>query len=129
MNSGLKKKIWGWTSILVILFCLLLVVSVHQPRNRGGHLSWKYYVGNHRHKAVAITDVIYISPWMTFDYINKVFDLPSNYLEQNLQIHDSKYPFVTIQRYSKNSNIDSSVLIESIRKDIKQYVASSSSPL
>lgn len=110
--------------VVVLFLSFLLILSALQLRNRG-HLSWKYYVGNHRHKAVTTADIIYISPWMTFDYINKLFNLPQNYLEQNLEIHDSKYPFITVQKYSKNSNISQVILIDGIRNTVRQYIISS----
>lgn len=124
MNPRFKKIVGIGTLTLIVLLGVFIVVRVYQLKNQR-HFSWRKYVGTHRRHPVSAADIVYIAPWMTFDYINKVFGLPEAYLEQTVQIQDSKYPFITIQRYAKNSNINTSVLIESIRGSIKQYLASS----
>jgi heme/copper-type cytochrome/quinol oxidase subunit 2 len=124
MNIKFKQVIAGSAIVFIVLFCFFLFLASSRIRNKD-HLSWRYYVGNHRRKPVTQADIVYISPWMTFDYINKIFDLPPSYLEQTLNINDSKYPLITVQKYSKNVNTNSVIVVESIRKSVKHYLASS----
>ena len=125
MNETIKKLFAAVALLIIFLFCLVVALSIHQVMSRKGHISWKYYAGTHRYKAVTTADIAYISPWMTFDYINKIFDLPPRYLEEILQINNSKYPLLTVQKYSKNANRNSTVVTENIRTAIKQFMASS----
>lgn len=124
MNIQLKKIVASIMLVVILLLCFVLVGTVRQLKNHG-YLSWRYYVGNHSHRLVTTADILYIAPWMTFDYVNKIFNLPQSYLEQNLQIHDSKYPRITIQKYSKSSGTNPVILIQNIRNYVKQYFASS----
>lgn len=59
-----------------------------------------------------------IQLWMTFDYINVVFNLPKNYLKDILGLNDSQYPNIRLDTYASRSNIDSQVLL----KTVKQYI-------
>lgn len=42
-----------------------------------------------------------IESWMTFKYVNVVFDLSDDVLKSALKIEDSKYPNLPIGKYSK----------------------------
>lgn len=64
---------------------------------------------------------VVIEPWMTFDYINKVFALPNNYLRSSLNIGDEKYPDLEIRRYARRQNLDSTELIKKIIVAIHSY--------
>lgn len=59
-----------------------------------------------------------IQLWMTFDYINVVFNLPQNYLKDILGLSDSQYPNIRLDTYASRTNIDSQVLL----KTVKQYI-------
>ncbi len=65
-----------------------------------------------------------IQGWMTFDYINFVFNLPPDYLRETLSIEDSKYPRVTLGRYASKTGINVAVLIQNIQKATQQYKSS-----
>lgn len=125
MKKEINKIIATVLLFFIFLLCLFFVIGIHQFRKKEGHLSWRYYVGSHRKKLVTVADIVYISPWMTFDYINKLFNIPQSYLEKNLDIHDSKYPFITVGMYAKKSSTNSLVLVEDIRNSIREYFTSS----
>lgn len=44
-----------------------------------------------------------IETWMTFKYVNVVFNLDDTVLKDALDIEDKKYPNVPIGKYSKRS--------------------------
>ena len=49
-----------------------------------------------KHGALNASEVGVIRPWMTFDYINRIFGLPKDYLKDQLQISDPHYPNSTL---------------------------------
>jgi hypothetical protein len=59
-----------------------------------------------------------IQLWMTFDYINVVFKLPSGYMKDILGISDAQYPNIRLDTYSRRTHIDPEVLL----KTVKQYI-------
>ncbi len=62
-----------------------------------------------------------IEPWMTFNYINILFNLPSDYLRDRLAIKDERYPNLEIRRFAKEQVIEQDFLIKLITTAIDQY--------
>ncbi len=124
MNKNLKKTLIAALIITGGLAWIYAGIRMYEIRNHR-NLPWRSYLSSHHHKLVGVADVAYISPWMTFDYITKIFKLPSTYLQQNLQINDSKYPLITLAQYAKTTNTNTSILIENIQNAVKKYLASS----
>lgn len=52
------------------------------------------------------SDVGIISSWMTFDYINKIFNIPADYLKNRLAISDGRYPRISLKTYAREKNSD-----------------------
>ncbi len=71
--------------------------------------------------APATLSVNDIESWMTFSYLNRVFNLPTPYLEISLSIVDPHYPYISIKKYAqeRNSNID--VFLQNIKTAINEY--------
>ncbi|HWC57410.1 MAG TPA: hypothetical protein VG621_00445 [Candidatus Paceibacterota bacterium] len=65
--------------------------------------------------------LIQIQPWMTFSYINFLYDLPEGYLKSTLAIPDMRYPNVEIRHYAKKYGIDQATLIHAIAIAIIHY--------
>lgn len=63
-----------------------------------------------------------IEPWMTFDYVNKIFNLPTEYLKDNLNIENSRYPKISIRSYIKNKNIDENLYMSEIKNTINNFI-------
>ena len=124
MSSKSKKIITTVIIVIGALSWVFVAIRVYELRSHRNFL-WQSYLSNYHRRPVGVVDVAYIAPWMTFDYITKIFHLPSTYLEQTLQIHDSKYPFITIGQYTKKTNTNSSILIENLQTAVKKYLASS----
>ncbi len=66
-----------------------------------------------------------ISNWMTFNYINKVFNLPPDYLKTQLSITDSRYPRLSIEDAASGKHEDSNLLAEQIRALVSTYLRQS----
>ena len=62
-----------------------------------------------------------IQLWMTFDYLNKVFGLPQNYLKQSMNIQDGRYPNLQLNRYAELNNINAQEFIKSVRSAVQAY--------
>ena len=62
-----------------------------------------------------------IQGWMTFSYINFVFNLPPNYLLGALNIQDNSYPNLDINRYIKAKDLNPNMFLSSVRESVAQY--------
>lgn len=62
-----------------------------------------------------------IMPWMTFEYVNAVFRLPSDYLRSKLGIDDERYPRMDIRSYVERSRQDLKDFVARIRTAIAEY--------
>jgi hypothetical protein len=56
------------------------------------------------------SDVTVIRPWMTFAYINKLFNVSSTYLQNTLSIKDPSYPQLSLGGYA-NYEHENAVLV------------------
>lgn len=63
----------------------------------------------------------HIESWMTFSYINKDFNLPTEYLAKTLNIKNSSYPDISLKRYARENKINLTSFIMSIVSAIKNY--------
>jgi hypothetical protein len=62
-----------------------------------------------------------IQDWMTFDFINKSFKLPSEYLKTKLGVSDAKYPNIAIDHWAKENKKDPAAVVNEIKKLILDY--------
>jgi hypothetical protein len=82
--------------IIIIAFSFFIAFYGQQPFYKPVHR----FLFNHSHRYFTVNDINRIQSWMTFDYINKVFRLPTSYLESFLHISDSHYPNMLISQYA-----------------------------
>lgn len=75
------------------------------------------------HAPLPVSEANVIRSWMTFDYINRVFALPSGYLEKQLQVTDSRYPHLTLATYASSKKIDQSLFTNDVENVVQNYVA------
>ncbi len=62
-----------------------------------------------------------IEPWMTFAYINTVFNLPADYLETMLPVSNSRYPNISINRFVRMNHINENQFLTEIRQAVSAY--------
>lgn len=67
--------------------------------------------------------VAQIEGWMTFDYINKQFNLPKNYLQGRLNIGSKFYPLVTIDRVSKEEKNHKVKFLDEVKQAVRDHFA------
>lgn len=68
-----------------------------------------------------MSDTNTIRPWMTFDYVNRLFHLPPMYLKETLQIRDLNYPNISIRRYANTQEMISGMAIDRIANAIRTF--------
>ena len=66
--------------------------------------------------------------WMTFNYIDRAFSLPSTYLQSNLGVSDSRYPNMTVEEYAKDTELSTAAALLKVQDAIISYFATSSAP-
>ena len=122
---GIKKHHVKFKKVALILaliataafvFSIILMINILLNLNRHGFPKPPF---QHLHQKQITTDNI--REWMTFQYINRFFNLPPEYLKSSLDITDRKYPNITISKWAKNSKQDSAALIEEIKTLINDY--------
>ena len=75
-----------------------------------------------RHATLGVSDIPTISSWMTFDYINRVFVLPPDYLKSWLGLDDKRYPALSLAQYAKESSADPSVVVSRVQDAVGEYL-------
>lgn len=64
-------------------------------------------------------DPMNIEPWMTFKYVNVVFELPDDVLKNVLKIEDASYPNLPIGKYVKKTGANRDEFLNSVRETVK----------
>jgi hypothetical protein len=67
--------------------------------------------------------------WMTFDYINRVYDLPPDALRTALRIVNPRYPRISVWRYSRDMGVDLETALTRVRKAIREARPRSVTPV
>lgn len=111
---------------LLITFSIFLIHNIRQAEKSGvfiGHKSvYEILIDRKKLNQTTVADIEYIDTWMTFQYINFIFNIPEPYLRDILHITDARYPNMTLGRYVKNKNLDKTKFIEDMKKIVKEYV-------
>lgn len=126
-----KKVARTWPSILALLVMLFFVVLVWFAVDtvtlyRTGKLKPdRSLLHRGRLEQMSTSE---IQPWMNFSYINRVYQLPSDYLQNALRITDSRYPKVQVKTVAKERGISESEMIGQVQVLIHNYSAIISAP-
>jgi hypothetical protein len=114
--------------LLVVLLCLL--TSLVRQYRQIQHLDYIQTARSqhslnaiHGNGPVNVKDTSQIQTWMTFDYVNHVFNISPDYLKKHLFITDTKYPRITISQYAKNVGIDKTIALQQVQQFVKLYVS------
>jgi hypothetical protein len=118
MNNVKKNRVI-WIGITIISFLLGIFFLAHafMSLKRHGFFGPPNGQSFHRKKINAGD----IQSWMTFDFINKTFNLPPDYLKRELNINEKRYPNITIDSWAKNVHENSSMMLERIKKLIQDF--------
>jgi len=76
----------------------------------------------HSHGPLTASDVNVVRPWMTFDYVNRLFNVPSDYLKTKLSITDPSYPRLSISGYASYERSASSIILGQVEQALADYL-------
>lgn len=122
LSRGVKIALLILGAILIILIVLLIRNYLSLRRANiisRRELSLSAFV--HKHGPLNADEVGVIRPWMTFDYVNRIFNLPQDYLKDQLQISDPRYPDLTLGAYASASGTDSTETVLRVEHAIVDY--------
>lgn len=109
------KKIIIW---ILSSICIISIFSFIQ------YVRYQYHQGELRPQRIhreVFTRSVSIEGWMTFDYINKVYEIPSSYLQTHLSLTDIRYPYVSIDKYARMHGIPKDIFIKTLKESIASY--------
>jgi hypothetical protein len=120
----LKYTIIGLIIVLVVLFVFLGYAyrGLRRAQVLQARASWLSAL-LHRHGPLGTGDAGVIRPWMTFDYIDRLFALPPQYLKAQLSISDARYPRLTVGAYANETHASSTAFLTAVQASVGQYVA------
>ncbi|MDD2916408.1 MAG: hypothetical protein PHH70_01035 [Candidatus Gracilibacteria bacterium] len=135
MSKDISKKITpGGLLFTTLLIGLLVVCSVFLARNifsahRAGVFQDRkpimdFFLNHQEPRQPSTQDIQHIETWMTFQYINFVFDMPPEYLKEALKIDDVHYPNLPIGRYIKSKKLDTADFLQQIKTATKTSIDS-----
>lgn len=132
-SNGERRLIdWIIAGLGIILAVLLfLLVRQYQTLRRESFISaresWLMSaLKDHPH--LTVSDANVIRTWMTFDYLNKLFSLPPEYLKTQLSVTDPTYPKLTIGKFAKDIGQPASSTLVEIQSAVRQYLENPLSP-
>jgi hypothetical protein len=113
--------------VLGIIFIVLLFFMIREIR----HLNHseiinarEVHVSNILKSRGPLTssDVGVVSPWMTFDYVNKLFAIPPTYFETALGITNTRYPQISLSGYARSKGISSAFVVGKVEAALRNYL-------
>ena len=77
--------------------------------------------GRESRAALTEKDIDSVKPWMTFDYLNRIFLLPPGYLKNALRISDRRYPDLALAKEAKKNRMHPAAYAERVKNAIREY--------
>ncbi len=127
MSEKKEKKLLGIIIVLMtitlIIMCAVLVTGVRRVGQGTFPSSLTSFLSARRERGpLPLSDAGLIRSWMTFDYINKLFNLSPTYLKTTFSISDSRYPNLSLSEYDESFSTTSPV---SFLSDVKTAILQS----
>jgi hypothetical protein len=118
-----KHYFWKITLLLLLFIAMglviWLIVNIRNLYKTGELRPAREFHGNYIHTQIISSDQI--QAWMTFSYINYIFNLPPNYLLGALNIKDNRYPNLGINQYAKEKKLNYVSFLASVKGFVNQY--------
>lgn len=129
----MEKRVRYALVVLALILAVLLVVLLFQYRS----LQQQQLVSAHQlrvalflehHAPLPASDANVVRSWMTFDYINRLFALPTPYLQTQLNVATSSgYPRITLSEYAEKQNVSSTIILDQVENAIRAFSTSTAS--
>jgi len=112
--------------ILVLIVLCVFLVRQYQHIQRLDYISQQrsLFISIHGSGPLTAADASSTQEWMTFDYIDKAFTLPPQYLQTALAITDSRYPRMTITRYASVAGLSQPEALLKVQDAIRAFSTS-----
>lgn len=120
-QKHILEKIGILCIALLFIVVLLWFISSTKELYRSGQLLPQYHMHGNTDHIHPMMNVRMIAPWMTFNYLNIVFRLPPDYLQNTFSITDPRYPNIRLDYYIKHNNLDTQTFIQNIGQAITSY--------
>ncbi len=119
-------KVIAFVLVVIFVFLCILLFRQFQHAKRMHEIdSYKILIDNVRHKdPLTVSDVPIIQSWMTFAYIDTIFNIPPAYLQNTLVITDSHYPRISLGRYAKSQHVSEASVVGTVKKVVTDYLTS-----
>jgi hypothetical protein len=130
-NQKLRKWLIGILTALVVILIFLILLVIHdyrrartvdQAQTTQSALSAERKTTGPLSK-VEVGD---ITGWMTFDYVNYLFNLPPAYLKSAGPVNSSLYPHLSLNSFARHSNQSRSAVVTEIQNAVTAYLSASS---
>ena len=112
-----SARFWELLSAIIALLAAGIFVYNIVHLYEGGRL-----YPSHRHQAPSPEE---IRGWMTFRYINHVFKLPPDYLQNELHIATSTYLNISIEQFAHVTQASSAATLEHVRNSVYLFYKNS----
>ena len=110
--SGLAITLYYLVRDYAILSYRGQTMSLHRPR-RG--LRGMLFVPRQKLQPADIQG------WMTFHFLNRVFNMPENYLQQQLSMSDKRYPNISLDDYVNSKRLNEAKFIAQVQSLVANY--------
>ncbi len=110
--------------ILAVVFVHESIVLHHEQLVSAHELALSSFLQHHR--PLTAGDVTIIRPWMTFAYIDKLFNVSSTYLQSSLSIQDPHYPQLSLSGYANYEHESVATLTTEVEDSLSTYLTATS---
>ena len=129
-----KIRLYIKCTIAVLVVVLLVLsflfvqnyLSLRRARIVNAHELWLSLVLKD-HGPLPASDIGIVRPWMTFDYVNKLFGISPNYLRADLGLTDPRYPKLSLSGYAKTNHLTIASFTVEVQGALQSYFMDASS--
>jgi hypothetical protein len=118
---------------VVLLALVVFFVAQYESLRRAQLIDARHFEMSQllaHHAPLPTSDApIVVHSWMTFQYLNKIFALPADYLSTQLQITNAHYPRLTIASYATGAGLNESTVVSQVDTAIENFVATSTATI
>ena len=108
---------------LIVLFVFLFREYQYLKRARIINMRESFFTNLiHKQGPLTANNANLIRSWMTFDYINKTFNIPADYLKAQFRISNMRYPLISISGYARSQNINPDIFLNSVIESVQNYL-------
>ena len=107
--------------VVLIFFLVRQAITLRRAQVLSARELWISNVLK-QHGPLTPVEVDILRSWMTFDYVNKLFGVPPNYLKDQLSISDARYPQLSIASYAKASGLNANTFLGNVEDALRVYL-------